>query len=1278
MYPTLFSLVAALLLAAPVLAQEATPTSVPEVPEYLQSIQTEEDFEALTPEQQEETLNFFNSVGPGALAQASPAAPEGTVSCFDYYTFGSVQVSVSPSVGSTVSGVPITFTGTLDNENPYPVVDGAVYMKVFKLSGDGTTPVNGYDVVDQRFVADNLSLQANEQQPVTLTWDVPAGLPTGDYQAAFFFTSAKRFNLLGLPFTDDVVGNTVSFSVVGELADGVAFDKDSVTVDGSDYYFAAFTPKVDSSAPIALTADLTNTTDSEQTVPVTFTTYAWDQQRQENIVRISRTEVTLASNSTETLTHTVTDTESSVYLVVAEAKYYGTKSILNVRFTRSDIPSIRINFPAVTSYPLVAGEEATLFSCLHGAGTMPLVEGGTLELSLADESGQTLHTYTYEGSITGAMMAVKDTFTPKETLETFTLTASLSRDGTLVDRVDMHYDCSQLGGCTPVEMPVMPDMTHSSSSTMTLIYTIVGLAVLALVVMLVMKFNNRNSDDDLPTSSDEPKGPVPPVAMLLALVVVGGLFLMTVGEVQAESRTVSSAHVGQLCYTPTVEPYVGTTPDDVSMWAGGLSDPIATVGYSANVYDDDTGILLSPGSTVSVGQRLRLVQSLGGVSWLGTGWANDTPAGVWKNDAGFPDGPTGTVERVVQWTNGLPSGWRDFRTAQCSPEFYTLTAAGTNIYIPFSAKPPTQRVEENPSGTANLSCAGNVCEVLSAGTINLDFVFESTYGMFYYEYEYVGDPGVCLTSWYLNPMRASGDSYAPSSMSCVNTSVFPMAFLPVDDEGHKMTFPMTVIPYTLTAVGGANTPPPPPTVNGTPANTHLTGIAQDFDIVTTDPDGDTVRYGIDWDMNGTIHWVPASGYVPSGATQSASRIWATPGVKNFSVMAEDSNAGRSAPTPASITICGTGFTWDGVSCVAAAFSCTGGPIPANASIYAGDLTGLATNTPYTYADPDTVAKCEYSCDAGYTWNAGTGSCDASPNPTAVILSPTSPHSVSEDVSLTFEGEGHNAMNTVQTMSRWEWRMGNCNTGPIRTRDRLTVMDQIRDTQVYDVDTDIGTAPTTTRMYLRVQNQSGHWSTNCPYVEITVTGGGDVLSVCESGIPVVTGAGSTVNRPLANSVTEDLTVHYGTNGACSPLDDVTIHADTNVTDTDTPDAVDVVENVGGGVWEVTGDNTDAANRTETVTVTHAGEDAYINYEVPGMGGVCGNGTVEAGETCDDGAANGSCPAACSASCTVNACAPVCGNGTVEAGEACDDGAGNSDTCPATCSTSCTMNLCLPPQ
>ena len=54
--------------------------------------------------------------------------------------------------------------------------------------------------------------------------------------------------------------------------------------------------------------------------------------------------------------------------------------------------------------------------------------------------------------------------------------------------------------------------------------------------------------------------------------------------------------------------------------------------------------------------------------------------------------------------------------------------------------------------------------------------------------------------------------------------------------------------------------------------------------------------------------------------------------------------------------------------------------------------------------------------------------------------------------------------------------------------------------------------------------------------------------------------------------------------------------------------------------------------------------------------CGNGSLDPGEACDDGAGNSdSVPDACRTDCTL----PTCGEGTLDNGEACDAGALNSD-------------------
>jgi len=70
-----------------------------------------------------------------------------------------------------------------------------------------------------------------------------------------------------------------------------------------------------------------------------------------------------------------------------------------------------------------------------------------------------------------------------------------------------------------------------------------------------------------------------------------------------------------------------------------------------------------------------------------------------------------------------------------------------------------------------------------------------------------------------------------------------------------------------------------------------------------------------------------------------------------------------------------------------------------------------------------------------------------------------------------------------------------------------------------------------------------------------------------------------------------------------------------------------------------------------------------------GAICGNGIIEAGETCDDGnLVNGD---GCESNCTLTGA--ICGNGIIEAGETCDDGnLVNGDGCESNCTSTLGVN------
>ena len=87
-------------------------------------------------------------------------------------------------------------------------------------------------------------------------------------------------------------------------------------------------------------------------------------------------------------------------------------------------------------------------------------------------------------------------------------------------------------------------------------------------------------------------------------------------------------------------------------------------------------------------------------------------------------------------------------------------------------------------------------------------------------------------------------------------------------------------------------------------STGYTNTSYTFTFTATDPQGDQIRYGVDWDMDGTADdWLPAGvTYVNSGVSQSIAHSWLTTGAKTFQALTQDYLGLNSSWTSYNITI----------------------------------------------------------------------------------------------------------------------------------------------------------------------------------------------------------------------------------------------------------------------------------------------------------------------------------------------------------------------------------------
>jgi len=179
--------------------------------------------------------------------------------------------------------------------------------------------------------------------------------------------------------------------------------------------------------------------------------------------------------------------------VTVEADYKDVKSILDIRYVNQDAQQTRINFPAVTAFPLKKGATETVFSCLHNSGSADMVGNNKFVMDLLDQNGKPIHSYTYTGDISGAMMGVKDEFVPNKDYDKFSLVAKLYTDGKLVDSAEMKYDCSLIN---PAKCSQVSASSGNTLRSMLIIFIII-LTVIGLIAVLVRKLKSSRPNNSI-------------------------------------------------------------------------------------------------------------------------------------------------------------------------------------------------------------------------------------------------------------------------------------------------------------------------------------------------------------------------------------------------------------------------------------------------------------------------------------------------------------------------------------------------------------------------------------------------------------------------------------------------------------------------------------------------------------------------------------------------------------------------------------------------------------
>ncbi len=456
----------------------------------------------------------------GVSAQTTNINKLEPVNCFapGLYKFQSVQVSVGPEKSSYTAGGTINFVGNVINQNDYPVVDGNVFVRISKVNQNYIT--DGHNAVDEILAVSNISVDASSSLPVNFSWSIPNDLGMGDYRADYFFSVGNKFNLGGLPFTNEIIIGFSNFKITNTKSTGFVLDRVGTKVNGVKYNHVGNWPFIEAGAKIEITQPVQNFSNKEITVKVNYSLYFWDSLNAKDKIDSKTETIIVPANSSKNLSYLIPKSEQSVYYLRIKATSGDASSIVNIR-TTSDIEKARINYPAITAFPLLKGESANLFSCFHT--TYGVASSSTLVLTLTDKDGNSVAQGEYDGTFGSNMSAASMNFTADKDYRFLTLKAELfDNKGAIIDSYQTQYNCSLLksGKCDVAVEKVVNDNI--------ILYSIILILIALGGLFIVTKFIKNSVPRKIFIG-------IFILLLMLSVVVLTWVFIVGINKVVAET-----------------------------------------------------------------------------------------------------------------------------------------------------------------------------------------------------------------------------------------------------------------------------------------------------------------------------------------------------------------------------------------------------------------------------------------------------------------------------------------------------------------------------------------------------------------------------------------------------------------------------------------------------------------------------------------------------------------------------------------------------------------------
>ncbi len=704
-----------------------------DAPSFMSDIRTGADLSRLT-EDQLARLEEYVVRKTDEVRRSGSGGGEDVSSCSEFVPIGSVSADIAATTDPVSPGQAVRFEGVVRNRNGYPIDDVSVSVRIFREDAGGAADsVKSVSVfVDEQVVKRGLEIPAAGELPISFEWVVPDGTQGGAYGMALSVLSADRPIVAGSMPDIPAALSRIPFTVSGGHVGTVEFDPGSVTVSGRSPSSAGKNLLgFDRSEVVDVTATLTNRSEEARDVTVTWELSDSAAGRISATTESRSETFRIPSGESKRLSYVANPelSKGSLTRLRAVARTDGPGSVLSVGFVRSGFDHVHIGTAGMVGRSV---GKAEMFACVSADRT-PVVNDTGVVMTIVDDAGNVIAKHGYDGPIVGTSMAIRNPFDlPDSSVTSFHMSVSLERNGVLVDTREAEYDCADFsptpcgaGTDAVAADPTDSDRTEDGRRGYAVILAIAsGIAAIAAGSFVWLRRRRIG-------------------AAVFGILMIGSL-ISTHEATAMEQTTWTSGIIGGAPFYKSG-----------SSWYSGVNGISASITYGSSLKDKTTGADIANGSSVPVGTVLRFVPKPfenGDILWTGNKFRLGLPLMIYLDSVLYG-----------YWSpaSAMPSGACDFNNVagvNILPAIIsgTLFPVTMLYFVPLSIQPPAVSVES--VGTADLSCSGLDCTILSPGDVSAKVVFSSTSGLFYYRWAELltGLLGLCNGSG--SPMRESGAS----------------------------------------------------------------------------------------------------------------------------------------------------------------------------------------------------------------------------------------------------------------------------------------------------------------------------------------------------------------------------------------------------------------------------------------------------------------------------------------------------------------------------------------